>query len=295
MKKIKTGLVAIVGRPNAGKSTLLNAIIGEKVSIISHKPNTTRTQIRGIYNSVDSQIIFIDTPGIHNAKDRINNLMVEKAFEAMEMVDIIYFLVEPGEIKGPEYRKIIKLIEGKDVKKFLVVTKIDSFDKETVYKTAQSVFEDYKFDIVIPVSSIKNINIDKLIEVTKDNLDYGERLYPEDDIVDVGEKFLIAEFIREQIFELLKDEVPYDTFVECELIEDRSENLMYISAAIYVKRDSQKAIILGKRGSSIKKIGQNARLTLENFFGVKVYLDLFVKVKEDWEQKDEYLKIQGIL
>lgn len=292
---IKVGVVGIIGRPNAGKSTLLNALLGEKVSIISSKPNTTRTQIRGIYNSNEAQIVFIDTPGIHNAKDRINNLMVERALETLDMVDIIYFLVEPNEIKGPEYKKIINLIKNKDAKKFLLITKIDVFNKESIYKTAQSVFNDYNFDLVLPISSIKGINIEKLLNVTKENLEYGEKLYPDEDIVDVGEKFLIAEFIREQVFELLKDEVPYDTFVECELVEDRGENLMYIAASIYVKRDSQKAIILGKRGSTIKKIGQNSRINLEKFFGVKIYLDLFVKVKEDWQNKDEYLKLQGIL
>ncbi len=291
----KTGLVAIIGRPNAGKSTLLNAILGEKVSIISSKPNTTRTQIRGIYNSNDSQIIFLDTPGIHNAKDTINKLMVEKAFEAIQMVDLIYFLVEPGEKKGPEYLRILELLKKEQKKKILIITKIDAFDKKTVYDTAQSVFKDHPFDLVLPVSSIKMTNIDKLIEVTKDFLPDGEPLYPQDEIVDVGEKFLIAEFIREQVFELLKDEVPYDTFVECELVEDRSEDLLYIAASIYVKRSSQKAIILGKRGSTIKKIGQNARLELEKFFGVKIFLDLFVKVKEDWQRRDEYLKQQGLL
>lgn len=292
---IKVGVVGIIGRPNAGKSTLLNALLGEKVSIISSKPNTTRTQIRGIYNSNEAQIVFIDTPGIHNAKDRINNLMVERALETLDMVDIIYFLVEPNEIKGPEYKKIINLIKNKDAKKFLLITKIDAFTKESIYKTAQSVFNDYNFDLVLPISSIKGINIEKLLNVTIENLEHGEKIYPDEDIVDVGEKFLIAEFIREQVFELLKDEVPYDTFVECELVEDRGENLMYIAASIYVKRNSQKAIILGKRGSTIKKIGQNSRINLEKFFGVKIYLDLFVKVKEDWQNKDEYLKLQGIL
>lgn len=291
----KTGFVAIIGRPNAGKSTLLNAILGEKVSIISSKPNTTRTQIRGIYNSDDSQIIFLDTPGIHNAKDTINKLMVEKAFEATQMVDLIYFLVEPGEKKGAEYLRILDLLKKEQKKKILIITKIDAFDKKTVYDTAQSVFKDHTFDLVLPVSSIKRINIDKLIEITKELLPEGKPLYPQDEIVDVGEKFLIAEFIREQIFELLKDEVPYDTFVECELVEDRNEDLLYIAASIYVKRDSQKAIILGKRGSTIKKIGKNARLELERFFGVKIFLDLFVKVKEDWQKRDEYLKQQGLI
>lgn len=291
----KLGYVAIIGRPNAGKSTLLNSILGEKVSIISKKPNTTRTQIKGIYNSEDSQIIFIDTPGIHNAKDNINKLMVEKALEAIRMVDILYFLVEPGEKKGPEYQRILDLIKNEPIKKILIITKIDAYEKKLVYETAQNVFKDYQFDAVIPVSSIKNININKLIEITKDLLPEGEPIYPQDEIVDVGEKFLIAEFIREQIFDILKDEVPYDTLVECELIEDRSEDLMYIAASIYVKRSSQKAIILGKRGSTIKKIGQNARIELEKFFGTKIFLDLFVKVKEDWQNRDEFLKLQGLI
>ncbi|ADR18873.1 GTPase Era [Calditerrivibrio nitroreducens] len=292
---LKTGFVGIIGRPNAGKSTLLNAILGEKVSIISSKPNTTRTQIRGIYNSKDAQIIFIDTPGIHNAKDNINKLMVEKAFETIKMVDIVYFLVEPGEKKGPEYKQILELIKNEPIKKFLIITKIDAFEKKIIYDTAKQVFNDYQFDQVIPISSIKKINIDKLIEITKELLPEGDPIYPQDEIVDISEKFLIAEFIREQIFEILQDEVPYDTFVECELIEDKSENLMYVSAAIYTKRESQKAIILGKRGSTIKKIGQKARIELEKFFGVKIFLDLFVKVKEDWQSRDEFLKLQGLL
>ncbi|MCX8084050.1 MAG: GTPase Era [Calditerrivibrio sp.] len=291
----KTGFVAIIGRPNVGKSTLLNAILGEKITITSNKPNTTRTQIKGIYNSEDCQIIFIDTPGIHNARDQINKLMVEKAIEAIAMVDVIYFLVEPGEIRGPEYNKILEIIKKETAKKILIITKIDIFDKKKVYETAKKVFDDHQFDLVLPISSVKKINIDLLIEETKKLLPEGDPLYPTDELVDAGERFIIAEFIREQVFEILKDEVPYDSFVECEMVEDRSDNLLFIAASIFVKRESQKAIIIGKRGSTIKKIGQNARKTLENFFGVKIYLDLFVKVKEDWQARDEFLKQQGLL
>ncbi|UOD34755.1 GTPase Era [Deferribacteraceae bacterium V6Fe1] len=294
-KMFKFGTVAIIGRPNVGKSTLLNKILGEDLSIISSKPNTTRNSIKGIKTGEDYQIVFLDTPGIHNAKDKINQLMVKQAIDGLSMVDLVYFMVTPDEIFGKEYKFITEILNKVDATKFLLINKVDAHDKKDVVNVANKVFADGTFKFVLPISALESTNVDKLLELTVEHLPEGIKLYESEEITTIPEKFLISEFIRESVFNLLKDEVPYNVVVECEEVEDRNEELLYIAASIIVNRSSQKGIIIGKRGEMLKKIGKYSREKLEAFFGVKVYLELFVKVKEDWMNRDEYLKIQGLI
>ncbi|MGA1845690.1 GTPase Era [Deferribacter abyssi] len=293
--RFKCGFVSIIGRPNVGKSTLLNKMLDEKITIVSNKPNTTRTNIKGVKTGENYQIILIDTPGIHNAKDKINRLMVQNALDSLDMVDIVYFVVEPGELIGKETLFILEVLKKYQGKKYLLINKIDKSTKSKAIITANKIFKYLEFDYVLPVSALKGINIDKLIDLTIRDLPENYKIFDNDYITDIPEKFLIAEFVREQIFKLLKDEVPYDTVVECELVEDKSSDLLYTSCSIIISRDSQKAILLGKHGRTIKEIGKRARENLEKFFGVKVYLDLWVKVVNNWQEKDEYLKIQRLL
>lgn len=294
-KGYKCGTVAIIGSPNVGKSTLLNKLLGEDIAIVSNKPNTTRNCIRGIKTTEDYQIIFLDTPGIHSAKDKINQLMVKQAIDSLSMVDIVYFIVTPDEIFKKEYNTIVNLLNKVGAIKFLLINKVDIHKKGDVVNVANKAFGGAAFTYVLPISALKGTNVDKLLELTKENLPEGCKIYDEDEITTIPEKFLIAEFIRGSVFNLLKEEVPYDVLVECEKVEDRSKELLYVAASIIVNRTSQKGIIIGKKGEMLKRIGQMARLKLEAFFQVKVYLELFVKVREDWKNSDEYLKIQGLV
>lgn len=293
-KQFKTGFVAIVGRPNVGKSTLLNAILGEKIAITSSKPQTTRTNIQGILTGDDYQIIYIDTPGYHNAKDSINKMMVQQAKDSLDNAHVIYMLVQPDEFYGPELESLVKVLEKTEAVKFLVVNKVDGFAREKVYEAASRFFPKLEFKQVLPVSALKGNNVDKLIELTVEELPEGDPLFDDEEITTQPEKLLIAEFIREQVFRQLKDEIPYQIIVETEKIEDRSDNLMYIAASVIVNRESQKGIVIGKGGTKLKDISTAARVSLEAFFGVKIYLELYVKVKEGWQTKDEYLKLQGL-
>lgn len=294
-KCYKCGTVAIIGSPNVGKSTLLNKLLGEDIAIVSNKPNTTRNCIRGIKTTEEYQMIFLDTPGIHSAKDKINQLMVKQAIDSLSMVDIVYFIVTPDEIFKKEYNTIVNLLNKVGAIKFLLINKVDIHKKGDVVNVANKAFGGATFTYVLPISALKGTNVDKLLELTKENLPEGCKIYDEDEITTIPEKFLIAEFIRESIFNLLKEEVPYDVLVECEKVEDRSKELLYVAASIIVNRTSQKGIIIGKKGEMLKRIGQMARLKLEAFFQIKVYLELFVKVREDWKNSDEYLKIQGLV
>lgn len=292
--QFKTGFVAIVGRPNVGKSTLLNAILGEKVAITSAKPQTTRTNIHGILTGEEYQIIYIDTPGYHNAKDSINKMMVQQAKDSLDNAHVIYVLVQPDEFMGPELESLLKVLEKTEAVKFLIVNKVDNFAREKVYEAANKFFPKLEFKHVLPVSALKGNNVEKLIELTVEELPEGDPLFDEDEITTQPEKLLISEFIREQVFRQLKDEIPYQIIVETEKIEDRNDNLMYIAASIIVNRDSQKGIVIGKGGLKLKEISTASRVSLEAFFGVKIFLELYVKVIEGWQTKDEYLKIQGL-
>lgn len=293
-KKFKTGFISILGRPNVGKSTLLNALMGEKIAITSSKPQTTRSNIQGILTGEDFQLVFIDTPGYHKAKDSINKMMVQQAKESLEAVDAVYLIVQPDEFMGPELRSLVEVLEKVDAVKFLIINKVDNFKREQVYEMANTMFPKLDFKHVLPVSALKGTNVDKLLELTLEEMEEGEAIFPPDEITTQPEKFLVAEFIREQVFRQLSDEIPYQIIVETEKIEDRNDNLMYIAACIIVNRESQKGMVIGKGGQRLKEISMAARHSLASFFGVEIYLELYVKVKTGWQTKDEYLKMQGL-
>jgi len=288
---MKCGYVAIIGRPNVGKSTLLNTILGEKVSIVTEKPQTTRNKIIGIKNFPDAQIIFIDTPGIHRPKHKLGQFMVKQSYEAMDIVDIIVFMVEPEPLKEAELLIIEKL------KKFnkpviLVINKIDTIAKQNLLPLIDIYKDWYPFKEIIPISALKSDGIQNLLEIIISYLPEGQKLYPEDMLTDQMERFMVSEFIREKIMKYTMDEIPYSVAVQIERWEE-TKKLIKISANIYVEREGQKIIIIGKKGERLKKIATEARLEIEKFLGTKVFLEVWVKVRKKWRQKDMLLKALG--
>lgn len=292
-ENFRAGLIALAGLPNAGKSTLLNTILGEKIAIVSRTPQTTRNAIYGIKTTKEYQAIFVDTPGFHSPKNSLNKAIVQQAIDSLSIVDVICLLVEAGGKRGKDFNNLIALIKDAPQEKILVITKIDAVSKEVVYKTAEEIFPLCKFKHVLPVSSQKNVNIDTLMNLIYEELPENIMQYDEDLITTQPEKFLISEYIREQLFIRLRNEVPHDTLVYIEDYRDKSK-VMEIDAIIYVNRESQKGIVIGEGGSMLKKIGMTARKNLESFFEKNVRLNLLVKVKANWVSKQEYLDIQGL-
>jgi GTP-binding protein Era len=294
-KTFKSGFVSILGRPNVGKSTLTNRLIGEKIAIVSGKPQTTRTNIKGIKTGEDYQIVFIDTPGYHKAKDNLNRLMVQQAADSIDMADVIFLMVQADEHVGPEFKNLVKILEASKAVKFLIINKLDIFSKEKAFLLAEKLFPVLDFAEVVPISAKTGKNVDLLMELTAKYLPEGEMMYDPEEITTMPEKLLIAEYIREQVFEQMQDELPYKIVVETEKVEDTEDGRMEITASIIVDRESHKGMVIGKQGARLKEIGTKARINLENFFGVKVYLDLWVKIRNDWSDKNEFLRIQGLL
>ena len=288
---MKVGVVSIVGRPNAGKSTLLNAIIKEKVSITSDKPQTTRNNIQGIYNDDDTQIVFIDTPGVHKPVNKLGKFLNNETYSAFD-TDIILFLVDSSKPFGKGDEFILDKIKEYDSKVFLVLSKIDKIKKDELYDLIMSYKDKYNFDEIIPVSSIKDNNVDELLNVIKSYLKEGTPYYADDLYTDQSVKFMISEIIREKIFRKTDKEIPYSTTV---IIENYDENKsrVVINACIVVERDAVKKIIVGKGGSMIKEIGINAREDIEKLVGKRVDLELFVKTVNNWRDKDKLLAELG--
>lgn len=292
-KIFRAGLVALAGLANVGKSTLMNALVGEKVAIVSPKPQTTRNSIYGIKTTEDYQAIFVDTPGFHTPKTRLNKVIVQEAIDSISIVDVICVLCDAGEKISSDFERLLDMVNAANQPKILVITKIDDTPRDLVYKAAEKVFTMGKFEQVLPISSTKKMNLDKLMEVIVPMLPENVRQYDEDLITTQPERFLAAEYIREQIFVNLRKEVPYDTLVNIESFEDKGKNLE-ITATIFVNRDSQKGIMIGEGGSMLKKIGMTARGNIGYFFGKNTRLELLVKVKEGWVGKQEYLNMQGL-
>lgn len=290
----KSGLVAIIGRPNVGKSTLLNYLMGEKLAIISDKPQTTRNKITCILTTEEAQVIFLDTPGLHKPKHKLGEYMVRVSLEALQEVDIILFLVEashpPG--RGDEY--IANILREVKTPVFLVINKCDlvkKVDLENIMERYQGI---YAFAQVIPISALQGENVATLLETILAYLPEGPQYYPEDMITDQPERFVVGELIREKILELTREEVPHSVAVEVEQMKEREgKELVYISGNIYVERESQKGIIVGKSGNMLREIGKKARQDIERLLGCKVYLELWVKVKKDWRSKKQQLKNLG--
>ena len=288
---MKVGVVSIVGRPNAGKSTLLNSIIREKVSITSDKPQTTRNNIQGIYNDDESQIVFIDTPGVHKPVNKLGKFLNNETYSAFD-TDIILFLVDASKPFGKGDEFILDKIKEYDSKVFLVLSKIDKVKKDELYDLIMSYKDKYNFDEIIPVSAIKENNVDELLNVIKSYLNEGTPFYANDLYTDQSVKFMVSEIIREKIFRKTDKEIPYSTTV---IIENYDENKsrVVINACIVVERDAVKKIIVGKSGSMIKEIGINAREDIEKLVGKRVDLELFVKTVNNWRDKDKLLAELG--
>jgi GTP-binding protein Era len=291
----KSGFVSIIGRPNVGKSTLSNKLAGEKISIISSKPQTTRNTIKTIINTDSSQIIFIDTPGIHKPKTKLGEYMVNIAQETMNEVDIVLFLVEATDNEpGAGDMYIMEQLKSIKTKKILILNKIDMIKKEQLLKRIKSFTDVMEFSAVIPISALNGEGTDIVLSEIEKLLPEGPRYFPDDYITDQPERMIVAELIREKILELISEEIPHGTGVEVISFKERQgKNLIDIEANIYCERETHKGIIIGKEGKMLKKIGTLARTEIENLLGAKAYLQLWVKVKPDWRNRDNMLKTLG--
>ncbi|MGE5423207.1 MAG: GTPase Era [Ignavibacteriales bacterium] len=291
---IKSGFVSIVGRPNVGKSTLLNKLIGQKVAIVSDKPQTTRNRIQGIYTSERGQAIFIDTPGIHKPKHRLGEIMVDVASHSLREVDLILYVVDVTAQPGAGEDYIIKqLLEINNTPVVLVPNKVDLVEEEAIEPVVQQYSSRMNFSEVIPISAAKGKNLDKLMDIVFSYLPEGPLYYPEDEVTDQPQRFIASELIREKALRLTREEVPHSLAVEVEDFETRNNNMIYIRAVIYTERDSQKGIIIGQSGSMLRKIGEAARKDIEDMLESQVYLDLWVKVKKDWRNSESQLRNLG--
>lgn len=291
---MKSGFVSIVGRPNVGKSTLLNAILERHIAITSDKSGTTRNIIQGVYNDDDSQIVFVDTPGIHKPKHKLGNVLNQKAYQMTSNVDIVLFLVDikEGFGKGDEF--ILNKLKQKNQDVILVLTKIDKIkNKETLLAEIDKLQKLYDFKEIIPISSVKNVNIEALIKTLKKYLKEDIKYYDDDYLTNQPTSMIICELVREKILRSTEDEVPHS--ITCYLEEfEKEENVINISVLIVVDRDNLKKIIIGKNGSMLKKIGTEARLDLEEYLGSKVYLSLYVKTIANWRDREKYLQELGL-
>ena len=293
VKHYKSGFVAVVGRPNVGKSTLLNQIIGQKIAIVSDTPQTTRNRILGILTQPDAQILFLDTPGIHKPQHKLGEYMVNSARSALREVDLILFVSDVTESVGPGERFILDMLKQEQTPVILVLNKVDLVAKDKLLPiiSQYSAFRD--FAAIVPVSALAGSNVDRLLSVIKDLLPEGPQYYAEDEVTDQPERVIAAEFIREKIFRLTREEIPHSTAVEVEEMKTRPNGDVFLRATIYVERESQKGIIIGAKGAMLKEIGQQARLDMENIFGSRFFVDLWVKVKNDWRNKEGSLRMFG--
>ena len=289
----KSGFVAVVGRPNVGKSTLINALIGDKIVIVSDKAQTTRNRIICVYTDQEKQIVFMDTPGIHKPKHKLGEFMVTAAVDSLKEVEAVLFLVAANEKRGPGDNFIIEQLEKVKVPVYLCVNKIDTLTKEDLLKVIVSYQDAYPFAGVIPISALEKENLDVLLKELTSTLPEGPQYFPEDMITDQPERLLISDMIREKILLTTRDEVPHSIAVEVEEMKTRDDATTYIRATIFVERDSQKGIIIGNKGAMLKQLGAQSRLDIQRLLGTKVYLDLWVKVKKDWRNKSGMLSELG--
>lgn len=292
MSTKKSGFVGIVGRPNVGKSTLLNALIGEKLSGISAKPQTTRGVIRGILSLPAGQIVYLDTPGMHKPQDSLGHWMMGEIDKALEGMDLIYMMVLPGKIH-PVEEQILEKIKTSGLPAILVVGQVDRYPKPAILPVLEHYYKTGVFKEYIPVSAKNGIQIDLLIEKTLEFLPEGEPHFPEDIISDQQERTFVAEIIREKIFRRMMEEVPYSATVLIDSFKERREGLFDIQASIIVEKDSQKRIMIGSGGANLKEIGQDARIEIEQLLGAKVFLQLWVKVIPNWKKDSDELKRLG--
>ena len=291
---MKCGFVSIVGRPNVGKSTLLNSILGMKLAITSNVSGTTRNVINGIYNDEESQIVFVDTPGIHKPNDKLGNLLNKKAYNNTEGVDIILFLVDISKGFGKGDKFILDRIKNHNIPIYLLLNKIDLVkDKTKLLKDINELKELYNFKEIIPISAMKNDNTKLLIDCLKKDLPEMEKIYSEEELTNVTTRFIMAEFVREKVLELTHDEIPHTVTCYVENYEE-DEKVVHIQVLIVVDRDNIKKIIIGRQGSMLKEIGTRARRDMETFLGKKVFLETYVKTLKNWRDQEKYFIELGL-
>ena len=305
--KYKSGFVAIIGRPNVGKSTLMNRLIGQKIAITSSKAQTTRNRIQTVYTDEEAQIVFLDTPGINKAKNKLGEYMMNVAYGTLTEVDIIMWLVEPTTFIGAGERQIIETLGKVKTPKILVINKTDTVEEKKIFDAIESYKDVCAFEAIVPVSALKGKNTDELVKTLKSLLPYGPQFYDEDTVTDQPERQIVAELIREQALRQLDKEIPHGIAVVIDSMKERirgrsgdnngvqseSRNIIDIDATIICERDSHKGIIIGKQGAMLKSIGTKARISMENLLDAKVNLKLWVKVKKDWRDSEILLKNYG--
>lgn len=289
----KSGFVTIVGRPNVGKSTLLNHIMGEKLSIVSNKPQTTRNNIQTILTGKDHQLVFVDTPGIHKPKHKLGEYMVNSAKDSIKEVDLVLFLINPEEEIGRGDKFIIETLKNQKAPVFLVVNKIDEFTQERVAKTLQMYSSELEFKEIIPISALRGKNVDKLVELMIETMPEGPKYYPDDMITDVQERFVVSEIVREKALRTLREEIPHGIAVDIIQMKESPSGTWHIEVDMLCEKDSHKGIIIGKNGQCLKKIGESARYEIEKFLGAKVNLKIWVKVRKEWRDNQNLLKELG--
>jgi GTP-binding protein Era len=277
-----------------GKSTLLNQIVGQKVAIMSDRPQTTRNKILGVHTTDQGQAIFLDTPGIHKPQHKLGNYMVRTALNTLKEVDLVCMLVDATENKGAGDQFVIEQLQKIKTPVFLLINKIDAIHQQHLLEIIEKYKDEYPFREIIPISALTGDNVDRLRQLIFELLPEGPQYYPEDQVTDHPERFVVAELIREKVLHLTREEVPHSVAVEIEQMQYREEkDMLYIHAVIYTERNSQKGILIGKNGGMLKEIGQRARTDIENLLGSKAYLELWVKVKEDWRNKEVMLRNFG--
>lgn len=290
----KSGFISIIGRPNVGKSTFLNRVIGQKIAIMSDKPQTTRNKIQGVLTLDNTQMVFIDTPGIHKPKHKLGDFMMKVAQNTLKEVDLVLFMVnaEEGFGRGEEF--ILEKFQTVQTPIFLVINKIDQIHPDELLPVIESYKEKYPFKEIIPISALEGNNVERLLEQIKTYLPEGPQYYPADQVTDHPERFIITELIREKALHLTREEIPHSLAVVLDKMErQKGKDIIHVMATVIVERDSQKGIIIGKQGSMLKEIGKRARVDIENLLGSKVFLELWVKVQKDWRNKMSQLRDFG--
>ncbi|MDT2865008.1 GTPase Era [Vagococcus carniphilus] len=289
----KSGFVAIIGRPNVGKSTLLNRIVAQKIAIMSDKAQTTRNKIQGVYTTKNEQIVFIDTPGIHKPKTKLGDFMVETAYSAIREVDSVLFMVSADQPRGRGDDFIIERLKNAKAPVYLIINKIDTVHPDQLLPIIEDYRNEFDFTEIIPISATEGNNVETLLSTLVDDLPEGPQFYPEDQVTDHPEYFIVSELIREKVLHLTEQEVPHSIAVITESMKRDEFDKIHIQATIIVERDSQKGIIIGKGGKMLKNIGVKSRKDIENLLGNKVYLELWVKVQKNWRDKQKDLQNFG--
>lgn len=293
-KGYKSGFISIIGRPNAGKSTFLNRVIGQKIAIMSDKPQTTRNKVQGVLTTDTEQLIFIDTPGINEPRHKLGDFMLKVAKNTLREVDAILLMVDSTDRIGKQDRYILDMLKGNETPVFLVMNKIDLIHPDKLLSVTESFRNEFDFADVLPISALEGINIEGLLKVLTQHLPEGPQYYPADQVTDHPERFIISELIREKVLHLTHEEIPHSIAVVIEKIKrEEDSDKIRVTATIMVERDSQKGIVIGKKGALLKEVGMRARKDIEMLLGSKVFLELWVKVQKDWRNKQVHLRDFG--